>query len=203
MTFEMQDKLILSFRIRTRPAGLPDFFRVSDLTREDYFSTIGFYKDRSWELNGRVVSGIGQASFFTQLDWVQDQCMKKLGFRPYPGTLNLNMEIFAESRFTVEELRKESAIQLVPPDPKFCAAKVLPVHIGTVLGAVIIPSKHVNVHEDSIVEVIAPLKLRDALGVKDGDVVTLVIDRLKFVDEEQSNDMRTKGNGKRGSANLL
>ena len=40
---------------------------------------------------GRVVSGARRAAGFTQLDWVQDQCWEKLGFRPFPGTLNVEV----------------------------------------------------------------------------------------------------------------
>jgi hypothetical protein len=42
-------------------------------------------------LSGTLVSGARQAAFFTQLDWVQSQCLDQLGFRPFPGTLNLRL----------------------------------------------------------------------------------------------------------------
>ena len=56
-----------------------------------------------WVLIGKVVGGVKQAAYFTQLDWVQEQCADKLGFRPYPGTLNL--EISKESLPELEDLR--------------------------------------------------------------------------------------------------
>jgi len=153
------------------------YFDVSELTRADYTSMIGFRRDKNWELTGRVVSGVQKASFFTELDWVQEQCMEKLGFRPYPGTLNLSMEILWKDRPTVQELRKEDGIKLIPPDPNFCAATVLPVYLGGVKGAIVVPAEDVNVHGKEIIEVLAPLRLRDSLGVKDGDLVTFVIER--------------------------
>jgi len=141
-------------------------------------SMIGFRRDENWELTGRVVSGVHQASFFTELDWVQEQCLEKLGFRPYPGTLNLSMEILGEGSPTVKELRKQVGLKLIPPDPNFCAATVLPVYIGEVKGAIVVPAEDVNVHGKQILEVLAPIRLRDALGVKDGDLVTLVLGRF-------------------------
>ena len=132
---------------------------------------------KTWELTGRVVSGVDKASFFTQLDWVQKQCMEKLGFRPYPGTLNLNMDALGENQSTLQELWKEKGAKLIPPDPNFCAATILPVYLGGVKGAIVVPAQDVNVHGKEIIEVLAPLRLRDSLELKDGDLVTLVIER--------------------------
>jgi CTP-dependent riboflavin kinase len=44
-----------------------------------------------WEITGKIVSGIQQGAFFTQLAWVQEQCLIKLGFKLFPGTLNLEI----------------------------------------------------------------------------------------------------------------
>ena len=130
-------------------------------------------KQDHWILKGGVVSGAREAAFFTQLDWVQLQCQAKLGFRPYPGTLNL--EIGEESLWVLEALKGEEGITLIPPDPKFCMAQALPIRVGSVWGAIIIPSEDVNIHRKNIVEVMAPVRLKDALGIKDGDSVMLVI----------------------------
>lgn len=169
--------LQLSFCV-TKGFHKTSYFDVNDLTRADYISMIGFRRDENWELTGRVISGVQKASFFTQLDWVQEQCLEKLGFRPYPGTLNLSMEILEKGLPTVKELRKQAGLKLIPPDPNFCAATVLPVYLGGVKGAIVVPAEDVNVHGKQILEVLAPLRLRDSLGVKDGDWVTLVLDRF-------------------------
>jgi len=172
----MSSKLQLSFRV-AKGFRKTNYFDVSNLTPADYTSMISFRRDENWELTGRVVSGVHQASFFTELDWVQEQCLDKLGFRPYPGTLNLSMEFLEEGQSAVRELRKQAGPKLVPPDPNFCAATVLPVSIGEVRGAIVVPAEDVNVHGKQILEVLAPFRLRDTLGVKDGDLVTLVLDR--------------------------
>ena len=126
-----------------------------------------------WVLTGKVVGGVKQAAYFTQLDWVQEQCADKLGFLPYPGTLNL--EISEASLSELEDLRLEAGVELVPPDPAFCAAKTLPLTIEGVAGAMIVPSEDVNVHKNNIIEILAPLKLKDALSIGDGTTVTVMI----------------------------
>ena len=125
-------------------------------------------------LTGKIVSGIKQGAFFTQLDWVQEQCLEKLGFRPYPGTLNL--EIANENRAIIEALQAQGGIELVPPDSNFCAGFVFPIIVEGISGAMVAPAEDVKVHGKNIIEIISHLGLKDALGVEDGDWVTLTID---------------------------
>lgn len=129
--------------------------------------------NKKCELIGKIVSGVKEAAFFTQLDWVQEQCQEKLGFRPFPGTLNLEIE---ESHLpALEELQKEEGEQLIPADPNFCTARVLPVSLGNETGAIIIPAEDVQVHGKKIVEIIAPRRLKDALNLNDGDSITVTV----------------------------
>ena len=128
---------------------------------------------KSQILKGKIVSGLRQATFFTQLDWVQQQLREKFGFLPYPGTLNLQID--DEYLPVLEALRKKTLIELIPPDPNFCTAKSILVFIGSIKGALIIPEEDVNVHGKNIIEVIAPLKLKHALGLKDGDFLDIVL----------------------------
>ena len=124
-------------------------------------------------LKGRVVSGAKKAAFFTQLDWVMEQCSEKLGFKPFPGTLNI--EILPESLLNADSIQEEKGIELVPSDSAFCTAQVLPILIEEVDAAIIIPAEKVKVHGRNIIEAIAPISLKDALNIDDGDIVTLII----------------------------
>lgn len=126
------------------------------------------------KLTGRVVSGSRKASFFTQLDWVQEQCAKKLGFNPYPGTLNV--ELSPESVVHLRALEKEAKTEFVPPDPKYCVAKLLAVSLSSIAGAMIFPAEDVRIHGKNIVEIMAPVSLKDALNIEDGDQVTFIVE---------------------------
>ncbi len=131
-----------------------------------------------WEITGKIVSGIKQGAYFTQLAWVQEQCLMKLGFNPFPGTLNL--EIPEESVTTIDYLTSQHGIELVPPDPNFCSGYVLPVAVGGVSGASVAPADEVRVHRKNIMEIISQVRLKDALEVDDGDRVTLTLENLKL-----------------------
>ena len=68
-------------------------------------------------ITGRIESGIQKGAFFTQLNWVQQQCHKKLGFKPYAGTLNL--KIAEDAVPMIKELLQKSGLELVSPDARF------------------------------------------------------------------------------------
>ena len=128
---------------------------------------------RTMILKGKVVSGAGQGAFFTRVEWVQQQCNKKLGFKPYPGTLNL--EISEDDLPLIESLDREKGIELISPDPEFCNGKAFPISLGEISAAIIMPEAKVRVHPQNIIEVIAPLNIKAALDVKDGDTVTVAL----------------------------
>jgi CTP-dependent riboflavin kinase len=125
-------------------------------------------------ITGKIISGAGEGAYFTQIDWVQQQCEAKLGFKPYPGTLNL--EISEEYLSIVKSLdQKKTGIELISPDPNFCNARIFPVSLGDISGAIILPEEKVRVHPKNIIEIIAPLSIKAYLNVKDGDFILFTI----------------------------
>ncbi len=124
-------------------------------------------------LSGKIVSGVKQGAFFTQLDWFKAQCQAQLGFKPYAGTLNL--EISTDDVPKIEVLEQEAEIEFIPPDSMFCSGKAYPVMVEGIRAAIVLPAEEVRVHGKNIIEIISDLKLKDALEVDDGDSVELKI----------------------------
>ncbi len=124
-------------------------------------------------ISGKIVSGVGQGAFFTQLDWFQLQCRDKLGFKPDAGTMNL--EISDDDVSVVEVLEQEAKIEFIPPDSEFCSGMAYPVLVEGIRAAIVIPAQEVRVHGKNIVEVISDQRLKDVLNVDDGDFVSLNI----------------------------
>jgi CTP-dependent riboflavin kinase len=129
----------------------------------------------NFQITGKIVSGAKQGAFFTGLDWVQKQCLKKLGFAPWPGTLNL--EIPMDHVAVIEELKVKEGIELVSPDSNYCSGYVFPVSIEGISAAIVFPAEDVRVHGKNIIEIISPKMLKDTLDVKDGDQVNITINR--------------------------
>ena len=121
-------------------------------------------------ITGRVESGLGEGAAFTRLEWARRQFGDKLGVDPFPGTLNLTIEGAARTEWA--RLRPELPVLISPPDAKFCDARAGRVRIaGRIAGAVVVPL--VPGYPDNKIEVIAAVRVREALGLADGDAVTL------------------------------
>ena len=123
------------------------------------------------EITGVIHSGAGKGAFFTQVQWVVSQCEQMLGYKPYPGTLNIHV---LEGHLSVlPTLFQKSDFELIPDDPAFCSAQVRKVTVNGVPGAVILPNEEVRIHGTNVLEVIASCGLKEALGLDDGDQVTV------------------------------
>ena len=123
-------------------------------------------------IRGRIVSGAREAARFTHLPWVLDQVRERLGFEPYPGTLNLRIESPAD-RAALRRLRSLPGVPL-EPQPGFCAARCYPVLAsGTITAAVVVPD--VPHYPPDVLELLAPVCLRDALDLSDGSPLAVTL----------------------------
>ncbi len=129
--------------------------------------------DKKWSISGRIVSGVKQGAFFTQLDWFQEQCLDNLGFKPYAGTLNI--EISTDDIPMIKVIEEEAEIEFIPPDSNFCSGKAYPVMVENIRAAIVMPAEGVRIHGKNIVEIISDRSLKNALNLDDGDCVKLKI----------------------------
>ncbi len=129
-------------------------------------------KHEAIKLRGIVTSGIGESRNFTEIPWVKEQFIDKLGINPYPGTLNIT--VVAEDGEKLDALRKAKGIEIVPQDVNFCAASSLPVLVGSrIKGATIIP--HVADYPLMQLEIISPENIKQTLSLNDGDPVEVEV----------------------------
>ncbi len=127
-------------------------------------------KLRPQSFRGEIVKGAGKAAFFTRLDWVVEQCVSKLGFTPFPGTLNLKLA--DDCNFERELPALGNVVELIPPDDSFCSAQVVPVELEGIAAVVIIPEEKVRLHGWDMVEIMAPVNLQEVLSKREGDLVS-------------------------------
>jgi CTP-dependent riboflavin kinase len=129
-------------------------------------------------LNGVIFSDLGQASSFMALDWVQKALQKSLGFSPFPATLNLRPRAREDAQVWEAVQNESGGVPLQPVNGGFCSARLYRVHIhrpagssDQVNGAVLLPD--VRDYPKDKIEIIAPMRLKEAFGVEDGDQLTL------------------------------
>jgi riboflavin kinase len=121
-------------------------------------------------LAGVVTSGLGQGAYFMSLAWVQDGVRRLIGFTPYPGTLNVQLD--ADMIGIWQRTRDSHSIVLAPPPSEPCGARVVPVLLAPdIEAAVIVPD--VTRYGEDLLELIAAVHVRSRLGLHDHDSVTL------------------------------
>ena len=124
---------------------------------------------------GRVFSGLFEGAYYIGLSRYSDQIREKLGFDPYPGTLNL--------RLGEADVELRQRLEWVPPiilegfkdrERAFGSARCYPAVVNDdVEGAIIMAER--TAHDPSVMEVISPVHLRRHFGLEDGDAVKVAI----------------------------
>ena len=121
---------------------------------------------RGLRVAGTVVTGLGESASFLVIPWVNGQIVKKLGFAPYCGTLNIDVHD-PEIQKTLKERCRE---RILPETEGFCDALVCG---GVIAGrhpcGVILPL--VPGYPEHILEIVAPVHLKETLKIEDGDGV--------------------------------
>jgi len=127
-------------------------------------------------IEGILFSGLGEGAYYVTKDGYRKQFIEKLGFDPYPGTLNLKLATEYDMK-TRSELDVYPAIEIqgfTNESRTFGSVKCYPAVINNkVKGAVLSALRsHYN---SSVIEVIAPTFLRNQLKLKDGHKVKVEV----------------------------
>lgn len=122
------------------------------------------------ELSGVVFSSRGEGKKFLELPWVERQIKQKLGFTPYPGTLNVMLS--EESVKRKKLLEKAHSIKVCPADG-YCSGNLIKASIGTLECAIVVPE--VAGYPKRVLEIIAPFNLREQLRLQDGGEVAVTV----------------------------
>lgn len=121
-------------------------------------------------LKGKVFAGKGEGKEFLQLDWVKKQITEKLGFAPYLGTLNIKLT--KQSTKLRRLLETAKAIEVSPANG-FCHGKCFKAYLMDLKCAIVLP-EIVN-YPENVIEIVAPVNLRENFHLKDGDIVEVKV----------------------------
>jgi len=125
-------------------------------------------------LEGTVFTGLGEGAYYIVKDYYRKQFIEKLGFDPYPGTLNLRLTSDYDIK-TRNELEAYPAIEIEGfknEDRTFGLVKCYPVIVeNNIKGALITALR--SHYDVTVLEIISPICLRKQLKLKDGNKVKI------------------------------
>lgn len=168
------------------------YIQITDLgifTLSEIYSTLRFlFEDQKVPkitIKGEVFSGVGEGAYYVAKPRYLNQFIEKLGFNPYLGTLNLRLnspedikgkrDLFSYPGILIESWtdgeRSYGSVRC------FCT---LINH--KIIGAVLKTER--THYGNDVIEVISNLYLRERLGLKDGDEVTLTIYPMGMIDRK-------------------
>jgi riboflavin kinase len=130
-------------------------------------------EDLSFE--GTVFSGMYQGAYYLSQGDYLEQIRKKLGFEPYLGTLNIRIrEADLERRRRLDSMPSFRIKGFRGEAREFGGGKCYPLVVnGEVEGALVVADR--TSYDLSVMEIIAPVNLREKFGLRDGDTVRMTI----------------------------
>lgn len=123
-------------------------------------------------LEGTLFTGLGEGAYYVSKEGYRKQFIEKLGFDPYPGTLNIKLTTDYDIK-TRSELEAYPAIELQGfqnETRSFGNAKCYPAIINNKVKGAILTAMRTH-YDASVVEIVAPVYLRTSLKLRDGQKI--------------------------------
>ncbi|MDP8906680.1 MAG: CTP-dependent riboflavin kinase, partial [Thermoproteota archaeon] len=147
---------------------------------------------------GKIVTGMGEGSYYMSKKGYKDQFREKLGYEPFPGTLNIKLEeqIYKDTKREItkypsiyihgfkDENRTFGWVKCYPtiltPEAKendniWKNNKKYYEKMEIESSILLLERTH---HNNSLVEVISPVCIKETASLKNGDIVTIELKDL-------------------------
>jgi riboflavin kinase len=122
---------------------------------------------------GKLISGMGEGKYYTEQKGYAEQFEKHLGFVPYPGTFNVEIEYIERNKLRLLRNFPGIAIEEFKAENRtFGGVVCFKATINGNDGAIVLPKRS---HYTNILECISPYHLREKLNLQDGDEVEVVV----------------------------
>ena len=127
-------------------------------------------------LEGTLFTGLGEGAYYVTKEGYRKQFMEKLGFDPYPGTLNLKLTSEYDIK-SLSELETYPAVELEgfqDESRTYGAVRCYPTIINNKAKGAVIHALRSH-YGTSVLEIVSPTFLRSRLKLKDGQKVKVEI----------------------------
>ncbi|MFH0884960.1 MAG: DUF120 domain-containing protein [Candidatus Micrarchaeota archaeon] len=139
-----------------------------------YSSLKNVFEGAKLEFSGTIVRGLGEGSFYMSLEGYRKQIRERLGFAPFPGTLNIRLD--DDERWKRQRLLENEPVIISgfkDRDRTYGELYAYRCRIEGKEGAVIVPLR--THHGPEILELICAFNAKTELGKKDGGRVRVKV----------------------------
>lgn len=124
---------------------------------------------------GRVFTGFGEGAYYVSQEGYVNQFIEKLGFKPYPGTLNVRLKRESiKDKGMLEASRPVTIGEFESEGRRFGPVNCFKATVNGI-GRCAVIEAHRTHYGDDVLEVISAINLRRRLGLKDGDEVEVTV----------------------------
>jgi len=128
------------------------------------------------ELNGSVISGLGEGAYYMSLNGYTKQFKVKIGYIPFPGTLNIKLNQLQATQI-IQQLDDLDDIIIDPfSDGKrtYGWVKCFHAKLNNTVNCELIRLERTH-HDNSVIELISKINLRKTVGLKTSSKVRIKI----------------------------
>jgi riboflavin kinase len=150
---------------------------VQELAKVHSILDLAMTKKQVLSFRGRIFTGLGEGAYYVRLEGYRRQFRRKLGFDPFPGTLNIQLLSDADVN-EFQLLKATIGIDISgfsSGDRTFGLVTCYPAKVNNQQQAAILLIERTH-HHPHVVEIIAPDNLREKLNLSDDDILTVKFD---------------------------
>ena len=165
------------YMIRVTEEGLSSVKKMSEFLNMALNSPPG-----NIHFNGILVSGMGEGKYYMSLEGYRKQFKKKIGYIPFPGTLNIRIfdPLSLENREKIERFGYQFIDGFSDSERTYgwvkCYSAIMNDNVDIQSDLLILERTH---HDKNMLEIIAPVNIKQVMGLKNGDNVKVTLQASK------------------------
>jgi riboflavin kinase len=172
---ELEDGGLIARMLSGRSQAVMITEKGSSVLKEQYLAYKSIFESKPViGLSGTIVSGLGEGRYYLSIRGYTKQFEERLGFKPYPGTLNIKLD--EESAATRVRLNNLSSIYISSfktSNRTYGGIKCYLASIGGINGAVVVPDR--SHYKNDVIETVARVSIKETLKKENGDFIEVVI----------------------------
>lgn len=160
-----------NFSVRITPKGHAEMVKISTILKSSLDSSPSYI-----EFMGNIISGMGEGAYYMSMKGYTKQFKSRLGYIPFPGTLNVKLK---DKKF-VEAKRELDAHEGIKIDGfsdgkrTYGWVKCYPAKINNSVDGMIITLERTH-YDDSILELISHTSIKKAAKLSTGSQISIKV----------------------------